>query len=91
MRIWIIWIRPIAAAGDSGDAERLTRNDGPEIVVPHGVEDLVQWMGFERGAHAATGGRGQVERAGAESDDDALPALGSADVYATRIVAMAGT
>jgi len=29
-------------------ATRRLRGTTPEIVVPHGVEDLVQWMGFER-------------------------------------------
>ena len=29
-------------------ATRTLRGTSPEIVVPHGVEDLVEWMGFER-------------------------------------------
>jgi len=29
-------------------ATRRLRGTSPEVVVPHGVEDLVEWMGFER-------------------------------------------
>ena len=58
-------------------AKRL-RGTAPEIVVPRGVEDLVERLGFA--ASAWDGVVGGASGAGAASDDDSVQALGRADV-----------
>ena len=68
-------------------ATRRLRGVAPEVVVPHGVEDLVEWMGFAR-VHGL-GWWDAIEVAGTEGDDDAVQTLGSAACSGTCIAVMA--